>query len=86
MKCCKKVPGVSKLVINSSLNAKIVKVENKIPDVSKLVANSTLNTKIRKVGKKIPNHDLYISNSDFDMLTSETFTEKIKAINFSKQN
>ena len=43
-----------------------------------LVTTSALNTKIRDVENKIPNHDKYIATLEFNTLTAENFTAKLK--------
>ena len=43
-----------------------------------LVTTSALNTKIRDVENKIPNHDKYIAILEFNTLTAENFTAKLK--------
>ena len=43
-----------------------------------LVTTSALNTKISDVENKIPNHDKYITTLEFNTLTAENFTAKLK--------
>ena len=64
------------------LNAKIKEVENKIPNTSSLVTATVLNTKISQVENKIPNHDKYITTPQFNKLTAENFTAKLKQATF----
>ena len=63
------------------LNTKISKVENKIPNTSGLVTATVLNTKISEVENKIPNHDKYITTPEFNKLTAENFTARLKQAN-----
>ena len=65
----------------TDLNTKISEVENKIPDTSNLVTTNVLNTKINEVDSKIPNHDKYITTPDFNKLTAENFTARLKQAN-----
>ena len=63
------------------MNTKISKVENKVPNVSGLVTITVLNTKISEVENKIPNHDKYITSPEFNKLTAENFTARLKQAN-----
>ena len=63
------------------LNTKISKVKSKIPDTSSLVTRTVLNTKISEVENKIPNHDKYITTPEYNKLTAESFTAKLKQAN-----
>ena len=53
----------------------------KRPDTSGLVTTTVLNTKISEVENKIPNHDKYITTPEFNNLTPENFTAKLKQAN-----
>ena len=77
----KKIPDTSVLVTTTVLNTKISEVENKIPNTSGLVTTTVLNTKISEVENKIPNHDKYITTPEFNKLTAENFTARLKEIN-----
>ena len=72
-----KIPNVSKLITNSTLNTKVGEVEKKV-DVRKLVTSSALNTKFGKVENNIPNHDVYITTPEFNKLRSENFAARLK--------
>ena len=67
-------------------NKKISEVENKIPKTSGLVAKTVLNTKISDTENKIPNYDRYITTPEFDKLTAENFTARLKQANLGDQN
>ena len=74
------------------LKAKISEVENKIPNVSSLVTTTVLNTKISEVENKIPNLAKHITTPEFNKLTGENFTARLKQDNsatktaFDKKN
>ena len=69
------------LVTTTVLNTKISEVENKIPNISGLVTTTVFYTKISEVENKIPNHDKYITNPEYNTLTAETFTARLKQTN-----
>ena len=46
-----------------------------------LVTTTVLNTKISEVENKIPNHDKYITTPEFNKLTAENFTARLKQAN-----
>ena len=73
-----KIPDISVLTTTTVLNAKISEVEKKIPNTSSLVTTIVLNTKIIEVENKISNPDKYITTSEFNKLTVESFTAKLK--------
>ena len=72
---------VATLVATAALNKKISHVENKIPDTSNFVSTTVLNTKISEIENKIPNHDKYITSPEFNKLTAENFTTRLKQAN-----
>ena len=59
-------------------NTKISEGENKIPDTSSLLTTTVLNTKVSEVENRIPHHDKYITTPEFDKLTAEDFTARLK--------
>ena len=61
----------------TALNTKGSEVENKIPYTSSLVT-IVRNTKIGEVENKIPDHAKYITAQEFNNLTSESFTARLK--------
>ena len=71
----------SGLVTSTVLNTKISEVDNKIPKMSGLMTTTVLNTKISEVENKIPNHDKYITTPEFNKLTAEHFTARLKQAN-----
>ena len=46
-----------------------------------LLTTTVLNTKISEVENKIPNHDKYITTPEFNKLTAENFTARLKQVN-----
>ena len=46
--------------------------------MSSLVNTTVLNTKISEVENKITNHDKYITIPEFNKLTAENFTARLK--------
>ena len=60
------------------LNTKIKEVENKIPNTSGLVTATVLNTKIGEVENKILHNAKYITTQEFNKLTAENFTARLK--------
>ena len=68
------------------LNTKIGEVENKISNTSSLVTTTALNTKISEVENKIPDHAKYITTQEFNKLTTENFTARLKQADLMKKN
>ena len=60
------------------LDTNINEVDNKIPDTSGLVTTTVLSTKITEVTNEIPNHAKCITTSEFNKLTIENFTARLK--------
>ena len=56
-------------------------VESKIPNTSNLVTATVLDTKVSEVENKISNHDKYITTLEFNKLTQENFTARLKQAN-----
>ena len=63
------------------LNTKNIEAENKIANTKGLMTTTILNTKISEVENKIPNHDKYITTPEFNKLTAENFTARLKQAN-----
>ena len=63
------------------LNTKISEAGNKISNASGLVTTTVLNTKISEVENKIPNHNKYITTPEYNKLTAEHFTPRLKQAN-----
>ena len=59
-------------------NTNINEVEKKIPTISSLVSITVLNTKNGEVDNKIPDHAKYIITPEFNKLTAENFTARLK--------
>ena len=74
----KKTPDVGGLVATTVLNIKITEVENKMSNMSGLVTTTALNTKISKVKNEIRIHDKYITTLEFNKLTVENYTARLK--------
>ena len=66
----------------------MVKKDNSVQtnDTSDLVKKADYNTKIDEVEKKIPNHDKYITTQEFNKLTTENFSERLKQANLASKN
>ena len=62
----------------TDLNAKIGEVENKIPNTSSLLTTTVSDTKISDAENKIPDHAKHITTPEFDKLTVENFTARLK--------
>ena len=63
------------------LNTKISEVENKIPNTSNLVTSTVLNIEIGEVENKIPVNSKYIPTQEFNNLTAQNFTARLKQAN-----
>ena len=63
------------------MNTKISEVKSKIPNTSNLVTTTVLITKISEVGNKIPKNDKYITTPEFNKLSAENFTARLKQAN-----
>ena len=70
--------NTSGIVTTTVLNTEISEVENKIPNMSGLVIITVLNTKISELENKIPNYDKYMTTPEFNKLTAENFTARLK--------
>ena len=55
-------------------------------DTSGLIKKDDYNTEIAENKNKIPNHDLYITNQEFNKLTGQNFTERLKQVNLASKN
>ena len=63
-------------------------VENKIPSVSNLVKKTDYNTKIWELENKITtdhDHDKYITTQEFNRLTSENVTARLRQANLARK-
>ena len=64
-------------------------MENKIPNASNLVKKADYNTKISEIENKITtdhDHDKYITTQEFNRLTSENFTARLKQANLASKS
>ena len=50
-----KIPDITKLAPNASLNAKVNEAKGEIPNITNLTSNTSLNAKINEVKSEIPN-------------------------------
>ena len=71
-----KVPSITNLVTNASLNAKISELKNEIPNIT----NLAITTALTAVESKIPDHGKYITTPEFNELTADNFTPRLKQI------
>ena len=62
----------------TALNAEISKVEIKIPGTGNLVTTTVLNTIINDVENRICNNSKYVTTREFNKLTAEHFTARLK--------
>ena len=72
-----KIPSITKLVTNASLNAKVNEVKGIIPNITNLATNTAL----AAVENKIPGHSKYITIPEFNKLRAENFTARLKQTN-----
>ena len=74
-------PSITNLVTNASLNAEINEVKNKIPNITNLATNTALTV----VENKIPDHSKYITTPEFNKLTAENVTSRLKQANLASK-
>ena len=74
------IPSITNLVNNTSLNAKINEVKKKQPNITNL---ATATTALTAVENKIPDHCEYIITQEFNKLTAENFTARLKQANLA---
>ena len=80
-----KVLNITKLATITALTV----FENKMPNVSNLVKKLTITKKITEIEDKITtdhDHDKYITTQEFNNLTSESFTARLKQANLASKN
>ena len=70
------MPSITNLAILTAFNI----VENKIPSASNFIKRTDYNTRINEIEKKITdyNYDKYITTQEFNKLTAENFTARLK--------
>ena len=81
----KKILNINNFATTTALTA----FENKIPNVSNLVKKTDYKTKISEIENTMitdHDHDKYITIQDFNKLTSENFTVRLKQVNFQSKN
>ena len=81
----KKIPSITNLATTTTA---LTAIENKIPNVSNLVKKTDYNTKISEVDNKVNtdhDHDKCITSQEFNKITSEKLTARLKA-NLASQN
>ena len=81
------IPNITNLATTTAFSA----VGNKILNVRNLVKKDLLyhNTKISQIENKIAtdhDHDRYITTQEFNKLTSENFTARLKRANLASKN
>ena len=77
----KKILDTSDLMTTTVLNTKVSEIEKKKTDTSTLMTTAVLNTKSREVESKIPDHSKHITTPEFNKLTAENFTARLKQAN-----
>ena len=77
-----KIPDITNLAANTTLNAKINEFENKTPSITNL-ATTTTTTALTAVENKIPHYSKYITTPEFNRLRAENFTERLNLANFA---
>ena len=65
----------------AALNAKVNEVKSKIPNI----ANLATNTALTAAENKILDHSKYITIPEFNKLTAETFTTRLKQANLESK-
>ena len=68
-----KIPDITNLATNTTLNTKINEVKNKIPNITNLATTTALTA----VDIKMSYHSKYITTPEFDKLTVETFAARL---------
>ena len=73
------IPNITNLDTNASLNANINEIKNKIPNITNLAAT----TAPTAVESKTPDHSKYITTPEFNKLTAESFSARLKHANLA---
>ena len=86
-----KIPDITNLATNTTLNAKINEVKNEIPSITNVTTTAAFNAKINEVKNKIPNITNLATNTalttpEFNKLTAEYFTARLKQANLASKN
>ena len=74
-----KIPDITNLATNTTLNAKMNKVKNEIPSITNLATTTALTA----FENKIHDHSKYITTPEFNKLTAENFTARLKQANLA---
>ena len=80
-----KIPSITNVTTTTAL----ITAENKIPNISNLVKYADFNTIISEIENKMTtdhDRDKYITTQEFNKLTSENFTPKLKQANLASKN
>ena len=84
-----KIPDITNLATTTALNTKTNDVKNKIPSIRNLVQKTDYNTKITEIENKTTTdheHDKYITTQEFNKLTLENFTARLKQANLASKS
>ena len=74
-----KIPDNTNLAANTTLNTKIKEVKNAIPSITNLATNTTLTA----AENKILDHSKHVTTPEFNKLTAENFTARLKHSNLA---
>ena len=80
-----KIPSITNVTTTTAL----ITVENKIPNISNLVKYTDFNTIISEIENKMTtdhDRDKSITTQEFNKLTSENFTPRLKQANLASKN
>ena len=77
-----KILKITNLATNTTLNAKINEVKNEIPSITNLATTTALTA----FENKIPDHSKYITTPEFNKLTAENFTARLKQANLTTKS
>ena len=78
-----KIPDITNVETNATLNAKINEVNNEIPNITILDTNNTAVTAAENI---IPDHSKYISTLESKKLIAENFTARLKQANLATKD
>ena len=81
----KEVQGEILDITNLTTTTSLTAAENELPSVSNLVKKTEYNTTLDEIEKKITDHnqDKYITTPEFNGLTSENFTTRLRQSNLA---
>ena len=78
-----KIPDITNLATNTTLNAKINQIKNERPNITKLATTAAHTT----VKIKILDHSKRVNTPEFNKFTAERFAARLASTsNFNKQN